>query len=214
MKKLLTLAALLGAVSLSFGQGQLTFNNSAATLIGTNSAPAGHQGVWTGAQTGVTTARPTGQYTFALFVAPSTVNSVAGLSDPNWTLVSYATNTTAASGGRLIGGQPAVAGYNVGATGNFLVRGWDNGIGDTWAAVLNWYGAAGDVSKTGWLGTSSIAQVVLGGGASPIPGLFGATPGTTIGGFTLQQINPIPEPTSFALAGLGAAALLIFRRRK
>jgi hypothetical protein len=28
------------------------------------------------------------------------------------------------------------------------------------------------------------------------------------------NIAPIPEPTSFALAGLGAAAMLIFRRRK
>jgi hypothetical protein len=28
------------------------------------------------------------------------------------------------------------------------------------------------------------------------------------------QVSTVPEPTSFALAGLGAAALLIFRRRK
>jgi hypothetical protein len=30
----------------------------------------------------------------------------------------------------------------------------------------------------------------------------------------LVNHNPVPEPTSMALAGLGAASLLIFRRRK
>jgi hypothetical protein len=33
-------------------------------------------------------------------------------------------------------------------------------------------------------------------------------------GAIMIQANPVPEPTSMALAGLGAASLLIFRRRK
>jgi hypothetical protein len=33
---------------------------------------------------------------------------------------------------------------------------------------------------------------------------------TTFGGITLA---PIPEPATFALAGLGLAALMVFRRR-
>jgi len=40
------------------------------------------------------------------------------------------------------------------------------------------------------------------------------TPPNIEPGLTSFNILPIPEPTSFALAGLGAAALLIFRRRK
>jgi hypothetical protein len=43
--------------------------------------------------------------------------------------------------------------------------------------------------------------------------MFGTTPGTTVQGFMLNTV-PVPEPSTFALAGLGAAALLIFRRRK
>jgi hypothetical protein len=33
-------------------------------------------------------------------------------------------------------------------------------------------------------------------------------------GLTAFTVNPVPEPTVFALAGLGAAALMIIRRRK
>ncbi len=42
--------------------------------------------------------------------------------------------------------------------------------------------------------------------------LFGGTLGLQ-SGFKMTLI-PVPEPSSFALAGLGAAAMLIFRRRK
>jgi hypothetical protein len=39
--------------------------------------------------------------------------------------------------------------------------------------------------------------------SSTAPGFFGAI-----------AVSPVPEPTSFAMAGLGMAAMLIFRRRK
>jgi hypothetical protein len=48
--------------------------------------------------------------------------------------------------------------------------------------------------------------------ASPVP-----TPKDLTGWDALGQnfvMQPVPEPSTFALAGLGAAALLIFRRRK
>jgi hypothetical protein len=66
-------------------------------------------------------------------------------------------------------------------------------------------------------GSSSLfASAPLGGVSAP-PNL-----GVTVGGnyIGLQSFNiagaatTVPEPSSFALAGLGAAALLIFRRRK
>jgi hypothetical protein len=43
---------------------------------------------------------------------------------------------------------------------------------------------------------------------TPVAFTYGAT------GFNGLVLAPIPEPSTFALAGLGAAALLIFRRRK
>jgi hypothetical protein len=59
-------------------------------------------------------------------------------------------------------------------------------------------------------------------GAGPLAGasaLYQATPGVVANPPPIAQISPglavsiVPEPTTFALAGLGAAALLIFRRR-
>lgn len=83
---------------------------------------------------------------------------------------------------------------------------------------------------------SSLPEVVAGFGAADYfgtSGLFTAIPGTSTityppiyattappGGVSSTwvagavYVNVVPEPSTFALAGLGAAALLIFRRRK
>lgn len=61
--------------------------------------------------------------------------------------------------------------------------------------------------------------VTVGSIFSMTPGTF-AYPGIDVGGGTTYQNVPfantglVPEPSTFALAGLGAAALMIFRRRK
>jgi len=49
--------------------------------------------------------------------------------------------------------------------------------------------------------------------ATPVPELPASTSGL-FPGMTMVQLQAVPEPSSLALAGLGAAALLIFRRRK
>jgi len=54
----------------------------------------------------------------------------------------------------------------------------------------------------------SASFVLNSAAAPPVPGM-GGSPGP-MGGFNI----PVPEPSSFALAGLGLASLLIFRRRK
>ncbi len=63
------------------------------------------------------------------------------------------------------------------------------------------------------IGTSLIGNdYTMGGGAIPVAGLMGVT-GSSVGGFNMTII-PVPEPSSMVLAGLGAASLLLFRRRK
>lgn len=83
----------------------------------------------------------------------------------------------------------------------------------TWSAGQTWtfqFRASGDVLGTpidtgaSRGGTFSTDQIVLDGG--PTPPTYFKTPESS---FTVV----VPEPTTFALAGLGAAALLIFRRR-
>jgi hypothetical protein len=212
MKKLLTLAALIGGTALSFGQGQVTFNNSGTTLMSTNSV---HDGAATGA-----TDFTLNSFVYALFAAPSTVNTVTGANDGNWTFLGvYATNSSAATGGRLAGGQPILPSpYATTTTWNFIVRGWSTTIaGQSWSTAQSFEAAieaGGSGNANQFFGRSGIATITVGGAPSlPSAAIFGTTAGSSIQGFTLNMV-PVPEPSTFALAGLGMAAMLIFRRRK
>jgi len=216
MKKLLTIAAVMGVASLSYGQGTVNFSAgaSASTRITTNSVsgqPA------TGSINGA------GQYYFALFVAPTTTGTNYGQSlslDPTangFTFFgSYGTNTAAL--GRMSGNPTtddvAVPGFAGGSQANFVVVGWSASItGPDWAAFRTWYNN-GLNSTLGWAGHSFVADsVLLGGGLIPPGNIFGAGIGQ-VPGFNINRMDPVPEPSTFALAGLGAAALVIFRRRK
>jgi len=57
-------------------------------------------------------------------------------------------------------------------------------------------------------GSEGWVQGTGGGIAQPVAIVTGA------GGFNGLTLEPVPEPTTMALGGLGAAALLLFRRRK
>jgi len=73
-------------------------------------------------------------------------------------------------------------------------------------------GTAGVANAWGWSGGGTPFTVTLGNPNATPPG----TP-ATLSGLTSFHLNPgtgVPEPSTFALAGLGAAALLFFRRRK
>jgi hypothetical protein len=213
MKKLLTVAALLSVASWSFGQGYVNFANTTAssTHVSTNSVVGGAN---TGRISG-----PAGSYYFALFVAPNGTAFNPELT--GWSLVGIAQNTGTL--GRFFGSTDTngqqVPGYGISSTASFLVAGWSANLGTTWQAVLPWYEASrtpAGVPTDGFFGFSRVASdIVLGGGSIPVPNLFGAA-ATQATGFQLglQTATVIPEPSSFALAGLGAAALMIFRRRK
>ena len=199
MKKLLALAALVGMTAMSYGQGQISWNNTSGTLIsvGGTSMPANSP---------VSSATT---YWFGLFYAPvgtaAPASGLQGIDDPNWQLVSaYAQNSTAASGaGRFLNpGNATIPGFAAGTSVNFIIRGWQSTSGGSdWAAAK---------SGLAYIGNSALGTALLGGGAIPLPIAFGVGAGQ-VGGFNLV---PVPEPSSMALAGLGAASLLLFRRRK
>ena len=96
--------------------------------------------------------------------------------------------------------------------------------------VLAWSGTYADWNSA-YTAAESGAKVLLGWGGSLLSGgafeystgtgnPFATPPTTAVGlptgvtGFNGLVLQPVPEPTSFALLGLGAASLLIFRRRK
>ncbi|MEI8040960.1 MAG: PEP-CTERM sorting domain-containing protein [Verrucomicrobiota bacterium] len=87
---------------------------------------------------------------------------------------------------------------------------WDNssGLYPTWTqASAAWLAGTIAAGKSGAFNVSALSGV---GSVTPTPYLNNVTP---LNSFNLY-FQVVPEPSSLALAGLGAAALLIFRRRK
>jgi hypothetical protein len=203
MKKLAAILCLSALTTGAFAQGLVTFNNNPTTLV--SSGPAG---------AGASINSGAGTYFFGLLIS-STATGPFTFSG------NYATNI--ASAGRLIGTPNlggVVNGWAPGATMFFEVAGWSAGLGATWNnGWINADGSAKPANDGVWpignnfFGTSAIASGVAGGGPQSLPSqpIFGSA---GVAGFNMTAVGGVPEPSTMALAGLGAAALLIFRRRK
>jgi hypothetical protein len=197
MKKLLLTTLCAGAFSIgAFAQGTFSFGNGPTTLWVLN-----NQGVVT------TNTGNAGAYMFELYRAPAGASTDVGFVGTGI----IATNLTSA--GRLNGGNGiAVPGAPLGGTGSILVRGWSANLGSTWAqASAAWAGGT-----FGYIGSSAIAPQFLwggDGGSGPVPAspAFAGASGIQTG---IVLSTAVPEPSSMVLAGLGAASLLLFRRRK
>jgi hypothetical protein len=124
--------------------------------------------------------------------------------------------STSASVGTWFGnGSRTLTGFNPGDTVSLQVRIWDISKATDYAAAAalaanNPAGYAVAALGHNWIGTSAIFQYTITTNPTPAPSEFNMN---NFQGFSLTFV-PIPEPTTLALAGLGAAALLIFRRRK
>jgi hypothetical protein len=139
-------------------------------------------------------------YLFGLYLG------AVGAQADTLTLVATATNAAPPfAAGQFNGGNQLAlpTGWTPGSTYEFQVRGWTFGDPSYEAALVS-------NNPNSINGVSGLGTVTLGGGIA-FPGeLFGTGPGR-VGGFAL---GIIPEPTTLALGGLGAAGLLFFRRRK
>lgn len=93
-----------------------------------------------------------------------------------------------------------IAGIAAGSQATLQIRAYDTTTGSSYALAS--ISGASALFQSGPLGGTSPGGPVI-------------PPDTaTQGGFTSFSLTAVPEPGTFALAGLGAAALLIFRRRK
>jgi len=214
MKKLVLAACALTCAASVFAQGTVVFNNRVVGSVVShiyNANPNALSAVQTGNGTGDTVAGTTdwsafplldgskGTFTIQLWSAP-------GLNQPESSLVAALPTTTMRTGlaaGFITGTTATLANVagdsTAGAT--MVVRAWDN-MGGT---VTSWAMATADGSIL--QGESQLFNIT-----APIGGVLNTPP--NLAGLTSFNIHQIPEPSTFALAGLGAAALLIFRRRK
>ena len=207
-------------------QGLVHFNNSNATLISTNTAAGG-------AATGVAANLASGgSFYFALFAAASgtTVGGGTNATMPSassvgtyvwdaansasWTSVALGTNN--ATAGRFASttadssANTALTGLAAGTAYSMVVVGWSADLGSTLAAMESAVAAG----HSGILGESVVGTITPGNGVGiPSSAVFG-TGSPFIQGFTLGALPTIPEPGTLALAALGGASLLLFRRKK
>lgn len=184
MKKLIALAITLAA-SAAYGQGTVNLSNNVGAKIFTIGKPGG--GFISGAG-----------YSIGVYKAGS--NDLLGTGIVN----------ASATGRFNAGTGAAIPGVLPGQTASLVVRAWDNAGG-----TINSYAAATIKGESAPFTTGT-----LGGDPDGDGPLLPITPiGMVVEGaggfqsFSLSGVTVIPEPTTIALGAIGAAALLIRRRK-
>jgi len=194
MKKALVVTILgLAAAVNTFAQGTVAFGNFSVGL----DAPITY-GAGSGGLNGQLVPGPT--FTAVLYYQFGSVSAPAGSGGATipggWTLAAgSATAIDAGDPGYFYGPNVSISpGYTPNSAISFIVA------------------ASGTVSGTTYFGYSSAFTLSkIATGTDPVTGLGANVVGS---GFQAFVVNPVPEPSTFALAGLGLASLLIFRRRK
>jgi hypothetical protein len=201
MKKylsVLAVAAMAAYATSAFAQGTVVFNNGTglvkqwtdpanSTLINVPKGGGFVQLYW--AASGAAYTPWTGSMSASAWYA----------ANPAFTLAN-AVGFTTPSAGKFTGGTLTLSPLAAGGGIDYVIVGW-TGAFASFDAALTANAMVGVSAKAG--STTGNPTTVPPGTATPIADTFG--------GMTLQ---PVPEPSTLALAGLGAAALLIFRRRK
>jgi PEP-CTERM motif len=198
-KTLLTLAVVAVSVA-AFAQGKVTFANNSDRLFTISNPVAGD------------TAGPIGVSPLASgnsLIAQLYAGTTAGSMTLQTSYVLDAVNWGPTPGlmvprGIILTGVPggAVASFNI------IVSDLVAGLGSSFTGVAlpgaDYFGTTGTFTATP--GASISYPGLVGGGPS------GSTWG--VGNLTISGAAIVPEPSSMVLAGLGAASLLLFRRRK
>ena len=211
MKKTLLTLALVAVSAAAFAQGKITFGNDSLHYFVIGSALAGDAGG--GVQS--TVANTAGGATGAILAGPMPSGKTLQASLYAGTTASSITlRTTLPMTG-------AFWGPTAGRMVNQIITFGDIGFNTSanFQIVLTDVGATLPASLDNTIQTTSIANALYFGTS----GAFTRSTGSSLTAPTLVSgtwaannlvINAVPEPSSMALAGIGAASLLIFRRKK
>jgi hypothetical protein len=218
MKKTLLTSLVVAAATSVFGQGAIDFGNNFGATV--------YRAPISGPQTNDATASLTGNGSGALyFPTGSTVYNGGFLSGTGFTIglfagpqsatesslvpVALRSFLTGGSSGFITTTTITVPGADAGTQAKYQIRVWNNqgGALATWAqAEAAWLSGLVAAGKSPVVSSGPLGGVNSDGVAFPV------NPKTT--GTTSFNIYFVPEPSTIALAGLGMASLLIFRRRK
>ena len=199
-----TAAATVATASGAFAQGSVNFSDAPLLSVGVQVGVPGQAANWY-----------VGTYSIELWELNGTTaptlppaNPYSALTTDGFTLIKgfYGLTMTAGNPGVFALGEVDYGGVTPkGGSATFAIAAWNSAY-NTWVAavsgqdvafrggVVDFVNPTGDYTKT------------------PTPDIPPDLTGWDATGNSL--IMSVPEPTTFALAGLGAAALLIFRRRK
>ena len=192
MKKNVIVAIfLLSSTAPMFAQGLVNFANTPTSPVYAQAVqPGGSFSIMSG---------PSGSYYFGLFLGTFQSPTFTGI---------YATNTGA--DGLFSGGVAAVPGWSAGTSTNYFVAGWSGGMGHDFNPI--WL--LGPTFRGGDFGVAALGTGTAGNGSTiPILNLFDGGPGTLTGIFLLSN-SLVPEPSSTALAALGAGVILFHKIRR
>jgi len=209
MKKLATLFAMM-AVGLgnALAQGQIDFHNPGGATGYPMQVRDASGNVTTVGAPGSPLAQ--GSVRVGLFIGPNGSTSLSQLS-----LITVITNSTLSVStfyGTFNGGTSfPVPGFAPNASVSFAFAAWSISTG-----ALTYQGAydpAINPTRAGYGGVSAIGQNYTLGGFGTPPSIPGPTFGTGPGQIQAFTLTPVPEPSTIALGILGAAALLLRRRK-
>jgi hypothetical protein len=200
MKKLIIITVALGLCAVSaFAQGQISFGNGNSDLVITNSVNANPA------------AASTSNYKVQLFYQPGSNPAPAPIYDSS--ITGNLGSWEAMSGSPVVSIFPIAGKFAGGAetTGTDVAPN-----GSVWLEVIGWSGGYASFSAALQAGAPSVqfgfSAVWTQNSGSGAPG----NPATITGAgqFPGLLIENLPEPSFVALSGLGAAGLLLFRRKK